>query len=82
MFKSALLATVAIAAYEGTDYTQNGDNWGQTEDFKLCDAGREQSPIDLSATGASSSRDMEINGYGYKDTAVLQTKIDRSSTKV
>jgi len=82
MFKSALLAASAFAAYEGTDYRQNGADWGQTEAFKLCDAGREQSPIDLSATGASSSRDMEINGYGYKDVSVAQSAISRSQTKV
>ena len=83
MFRSAILAAVAAAADGVTDYTQNGANWGSSaEAFKLCDAGREQSPINLTTTGTSTSRDMEINGYGYKDATVAQSAVSRTKVKV
>jgi carbonic anhydrase len=67
MFKFALAALMAIGAQAagGTDYTQNGANWPETD--PLCGNGVEQSPIDLSEEGASRSASMELNGYGYRD---------------
>ena len=62
-FIAALMAASAMATSK--DYSSNGANWGQTD--PLCDEGKEQSPINLTVDKTSTSKDMEINGFGYKD---------------
>ena len=84
MYKFALAALMAIGAHAagGTDYTQNGANWGET--VPLCASGVEQSPIDLSEEGASRSSSMELNGYGYRDFTLPAegAELERSVDKV
>ena len=81
-FASALLAVSAMAA-AGTDYTEMGENWSKTEahpEWKVCETGREQSPIDLSTTGATISDTMEVRGVNYYDLNVLELNTDLISS--
>ena len=69
---AALAGAIANAA--STDYSSNGANWGN--DYPLCSSGTEQSPIDLTVEGASTSDSMEINGYGYRDFKIATSGTD------
>lgn len=76
MFRTALL--MAVVAAGPADYSSQGANW----DDDACVNGVEQSPIDLTTTGWSTSSKMALNGWGYEDETVAQAEIDRSTTKV
>ena len=60
MFKFSLMTAAAYAA-AGTDYTKNGANWGETD--AMCDAGREQSPINLTKGVPNNNLDLELSNY-------------------
>jgi carbonic anhydrase len=64
-FMAALFAAQTFAASGVFDYKQNGADWGNNN--PLCKFGVEQSPIDLTQSGAETAEDMQLNGYGYKD---------------
>ena len=67
-------STIFAAAFAagGTDYTQNGANWGET--YPLCANGVEQSPIDLAVSAATANSVMALDGYGYANSG----NIDRA----
>jgi carbonic anhydrase len=47
------------------DYKTNGANWG--DDYPLCKYGKEQTPINLTTKGYSTSPNMQLNGYAYQN---------------
>ena len=70
MFSRIAFSSLLVASAMGAskDYSQNGANWGETD--PLCKDGVEQSPINLTTTGVSTSNKMKLNGFGYQNMVV------------
>ena len=81
----SLVASYVYAADGPLDYSSNGANWGTTL-AKMCDTGREQSPIDLdwAEDSFTYSDVMEVRGTNYSDIAssTLGSKVTSSSVTV
>jgi len=71
---AGLFAHGANAAAGVFHYKEMGADWGEA--VPLCKFGKEQSPIDLSESGAEGSDSMQLNGFGYRD--YVQRTVKRS----
>ena len=75
LFNTSLLVAVALGAGAEYDNTGNGEDW-----TGLCATGREQSPIDLVTSGASSRSDIFLVLGNYGVTTEVASDTDFANT--
>ena len=75
LFNTSLLVAVAFGAYADYDNTGNGADWTE-----LCATGREQSPIDLPTSGATSRSDIFVALGDYGITTEVADEADFANT--
>jgi carbonic anhydrase len=69
---------VQAAGSAVVDYKTNGANWG--DDYPLCKYGKEQTPINLTTRGYSTSPNMQLNGYAYQN--MPRANVTRSANSI